>query len=328
LYGPLHLNLAEVVGLIVISRVLAVAVFAWFVRKVDHRAFSLRSRFTGSMRQLLRYAGWVTVSNIFSPVLNFAERLLLAALMPLGMIGFYTAPYEIISRLPMIPASIGMTLFPSFSSGLGASGETALERLFVRPTKLILFIVTPLTAFFVFFPREILSLWLGADFGEKSHGVLVFLAVGFFLNCLAHVPLAAMYGLGRPDLRAKIDITEAFVFVVASYAMIVLGGITGAAATKAAALGLDVIAMFLLLERILKVGLRSLMPDHLLYFALTSFSFLGIGLVLDLSSVDLAMKLTSFLVAGVVFVYLFVTRFLTADERAMAFSVARFQNWP
>lgn len=94
LYKPLHLDLGEVVGLIVVSRFCAALAFAWFVWKIDHSAFSMKARFTGSMKQLLQYAGWITVSNVFSPVLMYAERLLLAAMIPLGMIGFYTAPYK------------------------------------------------------------------------------------------------------------------------------------------------------------------------------------------------------------------------------------------
>jgi O-antigen/teichoic acid export membrane protein len=323
LYKPLHLSLAGVVGLIVLSRVGALLLFGWLVWRVDHRAFSLKSRFSGSMRSLLHYAGWATVSNIFSPVLNFAERILLAALVPLGMIGFYTAPYEIISRLPMIPASVGMTLFPSFSSVPKTAGDSVLGRLFVRPTKLILFIVTPLTAVFIFFPKEILSLWLGGVFADKSAAVLVFLAIGFFFNCLAHVPMAALLGLGRPDVRAKVDIVEAFVFSTASYGMIVLAGIMGAAIVKAAVLGLDVLVMFFLVKRIMNVGMRSLVPVDLMYFSMTSLGFLAIGLFLDMSSALLVVRLVSFLALCLVFVFLFLKKFLTADEKTMALSFGR-----
>jgi O-antigen/teichoic acid export membrane protein len=326
LYGPCHLNLAGVVGLIVLSRVGAVLLFGWLVWKVDRRAFSFKRRFSGSMRSLLHYAGWATVSNIFSPVLNFAERILLAALVPLGMIGFYTAPYEIISRLPMIPASVGTTLFPSFSSVSRTSGDSVLARLFVRPTKLILFVVTPLTAVFIFFPREILSLWLGEVFADKSSEILILLAIGFFFNCLAHVPLAAMLGLGRPDVRAKVDIAEAFIFSSASYGMIVLAGIMGAAIAKAAVLGLDVVVMFFLVKRIMNVGMRSLVPLDLMYFSMTSLGFLAIGLLLDLSSALLVVRLVSFLVFCSAFVFLFVKKFLTADEMAMALSFGRLSN--
>ena len=172
MYKPFHLDLSQVVGLIVVSRFLAVLVFVWMVWKIDHKAFSIAVRVPGAMKQLLHYAGWVTVSNVFSPVLMYAERLLIAAMVPLGLIGFYTAPYEIISRLPMIPASVGTTLFPSFSSIPKDAGQAVVGRLFVRPTKFILFVVTPLAAVFIFFPTEILSVWLGKEFAIRSHDVL------------------------------------------------------------------------------------------------------------------------------------------------------------
>ncbi len=80
MYKPFHLDLSQVVGLIVVSRFLAVLVFVWMVWKIDHKAFSIAVRVPGAMKQLLHYAGWVTVSNVFSPVLMYAERLLIAAM--------------------------------------------------------------------------------------------------------------------------------------------------------------------------------------------------------------------------------------------------------
>jgi O-antigen/teichoic acid export membrane protein len=155
---------------------------------------------------------------------------------------------------------------------------------------------------------------------------LILLAIGFFFNCLAHVPMAAMLGLGRPDVRAKVDIAEAFVFSSASYGMIILAGIMGAAIVKAAVLGLDVIVMFFLVKRIMNVGMRSLVPVDLKYFSMTSLGFLAIGLFLDVSSAPFAVRLVSFLVLCSSFVYVFIKKFLRADELAMALSFGRPSN--
>ena len=326
MYKPFHLDLAQVVSLIVVSRFLAVLVFVWMVWKIDHKAFSIAVRVPGSMKQLLHYAGWLTVSNVFSPVLMYAERLLIAAMVPLGMVGFYTAPYEIISRLPMIPASVGTTLFPSFSSIPKDAGQAVVGRLFVRPTKFILFVVTPLAAVFIFFPTEILTLWLGKEFALKSHDVLVFLSAGFFLNCLAHVPLAALLGLGRPDLKAKIDIAEAAVFVGISYLLISVLGIIGAAAGKGLILALDAAVMFMLAKQILSVKMRALIPADLMYLSFMSFGFLAIGLLLDVFSVSVAIRIVAFVAACSIFVFFFFKRVLTAEERAMALSLGRLRS--
>jgi O-antigen/teichoic acid export membrane protein len=328
MYKPFHLDLAQVVGLIVVSRLLAVLVFIWLVWRVDHKAFSIAVRVPGAMKQLLHYAGWVTVSNVFSPVVMYAERLLIAAMVPLGLIGFYTAPYEIISRLPMIPASVGTTLFPSFSSIPKETRHEVVGRLFVRPTKFILFVVTPLAAVFIFFPTEILTLWLGREFAAKSHDVLVLLSAGFFLNCLAHVPLAALLGLGRPDLKAKIDIMEAVVFIALSYLLITVSGIGGAAAGKGLILLLDAIAMFMFAKRILNVELESLIPKDLMYLSFMSLSFLALGLFLDLFMLSIVVRAVSFITASVLFVIIFLRGVLSAEERVMIVSLAnKKRSW-
>jgi O-antigen/teichoic acid export membrane protein len=199
-------------------------------------------------------------------------------------------------------------------------------RLFVRPTKFILFVVTPLAALFIFFPTEILSLWLGKEFAIRSHDVLVLLAAGFFFNCLAHVPLAAMLGLGRPDLKAKIDIAEALTFVAVSYFLISYSGITGAALAKGTLLLLDVVAMFVLAKQIMKVSMPSLIPRDLLSFALASGGFLAFGLVLDVLSVSLFVRVISFFLISFGFVLLFVAKFLTVDERELIPFLRRNQS--
>lgn len=51
---------------------------------------------------------------------------------------------------------------------------------------------------------EGLMLWLGSEFADNSTLVLQLLAVGVFINSLAHVPSGLEQGAGRPDLTAKL----------------------------------------------------------------------------------------------------------------------------
>lgn len=216
----------------------------------------------------------------------------------------------------MIPASVGMTLFPSFSSVSKSPGVAVVGNLFVRPTKFILFVVTPLAALFLFFSKEILAVWVGKEFAVKSHDVLVLLAAGFFFNCLAHVPLAAVLGLGRPDLKAKLDVAEAVIFTGLSYLLITFAGITGAAVAKGTVLALDIVVLFLLAKRIMKASLEILIPKDLLYLSAASLGFLGLGVFLDVLLAPFSIRILLFLLVGLSFVVFFLTRLLTADERA------------
>jgi hypothetical protein len=108
----------------------------------------------------------------------------------------------------------------------------------------------------------------------------------------------------------------------------VLAGIMGAAIVKAVVLGLDVLVMFYLVKRIMNVEMRSLVPIDLMYFSMTSLGFLAIGLLLDLSSTLFAVRIVSFVVVFSAYGFLFLKRFITADEKAIVLSYTRLLNRP
>ena len=83
-------------------------------------------------------------------------------------------------------------------------------------------------ALFTFAP-EILHVWLGPAFAQQAGTALRILAVGVFLGGLAHLPLAVLYGVGRPDLPAKFHIVEVIVHVPLTFLLVKTWGITGAA---------------------------------------------------------------------------------------------------
>ena len=76
-------------------------------------------------RQLFAFGGWVTVSNIVSPILSNFDRFLIGSLLSMAAVTYYTAPYEAVTKLWIIPMSLTMTLFPAFSS---MNGSKALNR--------------------------------------------------------------------------------------------------------------------------------------------------------------------------------------------------------
>ena len=321
---PFALDLGEIVGLIVLSRLVTLLVYAVFVFRQIPNLLKFHNFRSMKVGFLLRFAGWITVSNIFSPVLNYAERLLIPALQPLGVLGFYTAPYEIISRLPMLPASVAATLFPTFSSNKEGDFQAGILDLLVKPTKYLLFLMTPIASVFIFLAPEILELWLGAVFRERSMFLLPVLSLGFFFNCLAHIPLAAVQGLGRPHWRARLDMLEAVLFLSLTVFLIRAFGINGAALSKSLVLFLDVVVMFVLVRRILNVPWSTLIPRQMLAFIVLSLVFLLAGLCLTVLDFSFPIRMLSFSIGLTIVVSLFWFQTLPEERDSMRALVNRF----
>jgi O-antigen/teichoic acid export membrane protein len=235
----------------VMSRLVSMLAFFWAVIRLfpDHIG---NFRFKRSLAsQLLRYGGWVTLSNMLNPIISYGERVLIPAMLSLTMLSYYSAPYELISRMAVVPASLSLTLFPRFSGVENNKDGSALSDLILRPSKYLLLVLTPVTMVFVAFAREILFVWLGADFASVSGSLLMILAVAFFVNALAYVPLAAVQGMGRPDMKAKLDFAAAPLFAVLCWLGIMVMGIDGAAWAKLVVSMLDTVCLFIFAALIL-----------------------------------------------------------------------------
>jgi O-antigen/teichoic acid export membrane protein len=175
----------------------------------------------------------------------YLDRLLIGSLITMAAVTFYTAPYEVVTRLWVIPLSLAMTLFPAFSTLEGIGDRHRMGVLFARSIKYTLLALGPIVVLLVLFAKEALQIWLGGDFPSASSTVLRWLAVGVFINSLAHVPYALLQGIGRPDITAKFHLLELPIYVGIAWFSIPHWGIAGVGAAWTLRATLDAILLFL-----------------------------------------------------------------------------------
>lgn len=177
---------------------------------------------------LITFGGWVTISNILVPILIYIDRFLISAIVSITALTYYTVPYEIVSKISIFPGILSLTLFPVFSR-MSDINKKDIERIYARSLKYIITILGPIVVLLILFSKDILFLWLGKDFVEKSTIVFQILAIGMLLNALAQMPANLIDGIGRPDVKAKIFISYVFIYSCAAWFLIAKFGILGAA---------------------------------------------------------------------------------------------------
>jgi O-antigen/teichoic acid export membrane protein len=205
------------------------------------------------IRPLLVFGGWVTISNILVPILVYLDRFLIGAIVSVTALTYYTAPYEVASRLLIFPGALSTTLFPAFSA-LSAVSRRDLIRLYVRSLKYILLILGPAAFLGVVFARDILRVWLGAGFAAKSSTVFSVLSVGMVLNALSQMPANLLDSVGRPDLRTKVFLSYVLVYGGLAWFLISGFGIVGAALAWGARGALECLLFFVVSARLLRIG--------------------------------------------------------------------------
>ena len=222
------LNIYGIVILLMISRLgsaLAYLFLCFRVFPVLREGFTLTIK---RMRRLLNFGGWVSVSNLVNPILSYLDRFIIGSIISIAAVAYYTAPYEMVTRLSILPMSFAMTLFPSFSAVNPDIRET-MASLYSRSVKFLLILMGPIVVVLIFFARDILSVWLGTQYAEISTIVLQILAIGIFFNSLAQVPYALIQGFGRPDITAKFHLFELLLYIPLTFFLVKSLGIAGGA---------------------------------------------------------------------------------------------------
>jgi O-antigen/teichoic acid export membrane protein len=179
-------------------------------------------------RALLTYGGWVTLTSVAGPVLTYADRFLAGAIVGITSLAYYAAPFDVVTRLWIIPGALVLALFPAFSAG-SVQDRDRLTRLYARAVKFLLLVLGAFVLLVLEFGDEFLLIWLGPDFAAQSALLLRILAVGVLTNSLALVAAAFLQGIGRPDIQAKLLVAQVIPYVALAWLLITQLGLVGAA---------------------------------------------------------------------------------------------------
>lgn len=274
---------------------------------------------------LFAYGGWITVTSIVGPVLVYLDRLLIVSLLTVSALAYYAAPYEAVTRLWVIPASLSMTVFPAFSTLMGQRDEKKLAALLSRSVKYVLLSAGPVAVVIWLFAGEILQIWLGADFARESTAAMQILALGVLINSLAQTPFAFLQGVGRPDLPAKFHLIQLPLYIAAAWMLVSGFGITGAAGAWTLRVALDALLLFWATFRVYGLSLRLLEADRTMHAATALAVLAGAGYGLKTVASALSIYHQTMLVVGlmVVFACFSWARILDGQDRKAIMDLAR-----
>ncbi len=221
-------DLSCVIGILMAGRVLAGVVLFHFC---NYLAPQLKTGI-GFRRDiflpLMRFGSWMTISNMIGPMMIYLDRFWISAAISVAAVAYYTTPFEVVTRLLIIPGAVAGVLYPAFSMNLMQNRDHA-RALFGKGIRYVFAAVFPIAALIVLFAGKGLRWWLNAEFAQNSTHVLQWLAVGVLFNSLAQIPFVLLQGAGRPDITAKIHLIELPCYLLVLWLLVSEAGINGAA---------------------------------------------------------------------------------------------------
>ena len=255
---PFSNSLVPVVAVIAAGRAIAWAIYGWLcVRLVPELRHKIQVKWS-MLRELLVFGGWLAVTNVVGPVMVYMDRFFISAIISIGAVAYYATPYEVVTRLLIIPSALIGVVYPAFSTTM-VSDPSRAGRILWQSVNYIFLALFPLTLIIVGFAHDALRLWIGASFANKSTFVLQWLAAGVLLNSLAYPPFAFVQGAGFPHLSARIHLIELPLYLLALWWLLHRFGIDGAAIAWTFRVALDAVLFFIQTRKLLPGNDRELL---------------------------------------------------------------------
>lgn len=193
-----------------------------------------------TLRDLIQFGGWLTVTNIVSPFMVYMDRFFIAKLTGAQAVAFYSAPAELVNRMSILPVAIARAVFPRLASLHGDNESFAIKRqaylymsMLIAPVTLSTFLLAP----------WLIELWLGAKYVSPSTTILQLMLIGFFFNSLALIPYTSLQAKGNSFLTAKIHLFEVLPYLSLFIFFVSWKGIVGGAAVWSARMLIDFLVM-------------------------------------------------------------------------------------
>jgi O-antigen/teichoic acid export membrane protein len=200
------------------------------------------------VKPLFHFGGWLTVSNVVGPVIVYVDRFVIGSALGAALLAYYAAPFELVSRLLMVPAALTAVLFPMLSQMRQDSPD---QSVFLRrkAEKVLVALMVPALVVGLLLAGPFLGWWLSEDFREQSTLVLQVLLVGFTANAVAQITFTAMQSHGQTRLTATMHLIELPIYVMTLLWLVEHYGIVGAACGWTARAVIDWVIMSLFLWR-------------------------------------------------------------------------------
>lgn len=246
--GP---RLDMIACVLAVGRIVACLVHASFALKAvpgrqGHGSFDRQF-----LPPLIKTGGWLTVSNVVAPLMNYIDRFMLGIVTSGAAVAFYATPQELLLRIGIIPSALATVLFPLFARDSGSRDVGRDWGRLRSYTTLIVVLMLPITVVLLFFAHPILSIWINKEFADNASVILQVMAIAALLSGMAQIPYTMLQAAGRADITGKLHIAELPLYVVLLWTLIWYLGPVGAAIAWAVRIAGDLAALLIINRKVL-----------------------------------------------------------------------------
>jgi O-antigen/teichoic acid export membrane protein len=175
-------------------------------------------------KDLLGFGSWMSLSAITNGVLGTIDRLAIGGTLGAAAVSAYSIPYSLVSRVILIPHSLGSVLFPRFAY----VDEGERGRLLSSSIQAVAVLTTPIIIALLAITEPFFAFWIGPELAPAAP-IAYALATGFWVYCIGYPSFSMLQAIGRPDLVSKLFLAELIPYCAALFVGMWVFGLIGVA---------------------------------------------------------------------------------------------------
>ena len=201
-----------------------------------------------ALRELVTVGGWITVSNIVSPIIVQADRIAVATLFPIAASGWYGSAAEVATKQWLFTAALQPVLFSALSAAIKPAPARAAE-LMERAARVTLLALLPAAILLVAFAEPGLRAWIGPAYSPDAGPVLRWLTIAVYVNAVAQVPYSVLQGGIDARGPALLHLIELPLYLALLFWLAATLGVRGVAIAWFVRMSIDGVVLWWMLYR-------------------------------------------------------------------------------
>jgi len=250
------------------------------------------------LRNFLSFSAYSALSNIGSKLFTSADRILVAGLLGVSFVTYYTLAIGLANKTYYLAGYLTQAIMPRVSELDALRSEGEITGLFQKSTRLISILSLGIGAALFAVSWQLLFLWLGESFALNTITAFRWLIVIYSLLGVLTVAYFVVNGIGFPQIAAIGALGGGIAMTILMVPFSKLFGLDGAALANIGYL-LNFIPMFFLARKY-----RLPFVAMIKWFGLPILFFLLIAILTILLPVNLYIAILLLLVVGFLYGYL------------------------
>lgn len=194
--------------------------------------------------RLFRFARFMMLNHVCAMALYYLDKLLVARLLSVGMVGYYAVPSALSLRVNALGTATADVAFPFASARLAGGEVEELRRAYSQAARMLGWLTMAPALATILFADDILRLWIDEAFATHGTWPLRLLVLGHWAIGVASLDAVCIEGSGRPRVTSLFMVVTGILSLAGIVTFTPSFGLNGTASSAMMALvilaGLDV----------------------------------------------------------------------------------------